>query len=58
MSTESRYSPVSYAKYYYGSLYSIFVSIVGLIGRSKDIVTRFVFFKVIFDVCSKILETS
>jgi len=31
MSTESRYSPVSYAKYYYGTLYSIFVSILTLI---------------------------
>jgi len=31
MSTESRYSPVGYAKYYYGTLYSIFVSILTLI---------------------------
>jgi len=31
MSTESRYSPVSYVRYYYGVLYSIFVSILTLI---------------------------
>jgi len=31
MSTESGYSPGSYAKYYYGTLYSLFVSILSLI---------------------------
>ena len=37
MSTESRYSPVSYVRYYYGALYSVFVSILTLIGWNLEI---------------------
>ena len=39
MSTESRYSPVSYVQYYYGALYSVFVSILSLIGWNTEIET-------------------